>query len=373
MVFCMVCGLKDSVFLTKKGVLMIRTFAAAIKVGVALALVLGLSGTAWSVEDFYKGKTLRFIVGASPGGGYDTYTRAAARHISKHFPGNPTPVVQNLTGAGGLIVANYLYNKVKPDGLTAGVWNNVFLLHEALGSRRVNFKARKFGWVGAPVTGWPSCAVMGFTGIKTWEDLLKFKKPLKVGSSGGTGTDLPTILNIASGKELFDVVPGYKGTAIVRLALQGRELGGICMAFESMRVTARSMLDAKGDDKLIPILVHGSPPDKGSEGPAAGDGPGQGQGQRGDAQCLGGAVQFPAAGDAAAGHPQGPGGGLAQGLCRDSQGPGFSGGRQEVEAERRLRVRRGGRQVHGNDPVHVPGDQGTAQVDAAEVSVSMPA
>ena len=103
---------------------------------------------------------------------------------------------------------------------------------------------------------------MGFTGIKTWEDLLKFKKPLKVGSSGGTGTDLPTILNIASGKELFDVVPGYKGTAIVRLALQGRELGGICMAFESMRVTARSMLDAKGDDKLIPILVHGSPPDK---------------------------------------------------------------------------------------------------------------
>ena len=241
---------------------MMRAFAAAIKVGVALALVLGLSGTAWSVEDFYKGKTLRFIVGASPGGGYDTYTRAAARHISKHFPGNPTPVVQNLTGAGGLIVANYLYNKVKPDGLTAGVWNNVFLLHEALGSRRVNFKARKFGWVGAPVTGWPSCAVMGFTGIKTWEDLLKFKKPLKVGSSGGTGTDLPTILNIASGKKLFDVVPGYKGTAIVRLALQGRELGGICMAFESMRVTARSMLDAKGDDKLIPILVHGSPPDK---------------------------------------------------------------------------------------------------------------
>lgn len=231
------------------------------RAGAALALLFGLSGNAWSAEDFAKGKTLRFIVGASPGGGYDTYTRTAARHISKHFPGNPTPVVQNLTGAGGLIVANYLYNKVKPDGLTVGVWNNVFLLHEALGSRRVNFKGRNYGWVGAPVTGWPSCAVMGFSGIKTWDDLVKSKKPLKVGSAGGTGTTLPTILNIATGRKIFDIIPGYTGTSKVRLAMQARELGGVCMAFESMRVTARSMLDAKGADRLIPILVHGNPPD----------------------------------------------------------------------------------------------------------------
>jgi tripartite-type tricarboxylate transporter receptor subunit TctC len=243
-----------------------RAVVGIIGLSIALVLVLGVSGNAWSVEKVFKGKTIRFIVGASPGGGYDTYTRTAARHISKHLPGNPTPVVQNLTGAGGLIVANYLYNKVKPDGLTAGVWNNVFLLHEALGSRRVNFKGRNYGWVGAPVTGWPSCAVMGFTGFKSWDDLVKSGKPLKVGSAGGTGTTLPTILNIATGKKLFDVITGYKGTAIVRLGLQARELGGVCMAFESMRVTARSMLDAKGDDKLIPILVHGSPPDKEVQG-----------------------------------------------------------------------------------------------------------
>ena len=243
-----------------------RAVVGIVSLSVALALVAGLSSNAWSVEKFFKGKTIRFIVGASPGGGYDTYTRTAARHISKHLPGNPTPVVQNLTGAGGLIVANYLYNKVKPNGLTAGVWNNVFLLHEALGSRRVNFKGRNYGWVGAPVTGWPSCAVMGFTGLKSWDDLVKSGKPLKVGSAGGTGTTLPTILNIATGKKLFDVITGYKGTAIVRLGLQARELGGVCMAFESMRVTARSMLDAEGDDKLIPILVHGSPPDKEVQG-----------------------------------------------------------------------------------------------------------
>lgn len=238
-----------------------RTVVGLVSLSMALALVAGLSGNAWGVEEFFKGKAIRFLVGASPGGGYDTYTRTTARHISKHFPGNPTPVVQNLTGAGGLVLANYLYNKVKPDGLTVGVWNNVFLLHEALGSRRVNFEGRNFGWVGAPVTGWPSCAVMGFSGLKTWDDLLKRKEPLKVGSAGGTGTTLPTILNIATGKHIFDVITGYSGTSKVRLAMQARELGGVCMSFESMRVTARSMLDAKGDDKLIPILVHGTPPD----------------------------------------------------------------------------------------------------------------
>ena len=237
---------------------MVRTLTAVMTASMALAL---MSGPAWSVADFYKGKTIRFIVGHAPGGGYDTYTRTTARHITKHFPGKPTPVVQNITGAGGLIAGNYIYNKTKPNGLTVGVWNNQFVVHQALGSRRVKFDARKFGWVGAPVTGWPSCAVMGFTGLKSWNDLVKSGKPLKVGSAGGTGTTLPTILNMATGKEVFEIIPGYRGTAPVRLAMQARELGGVCMSFESMRVTARSMLDAKGDDELIPILVHGNPPD----------------------------------------------------------------------------------------------------------------
>ena len=348
---------------------MIRAFAAAIKVSVTLALVLGLSGTAWSVADFYKGKTIRFIVGHAPGGGYDGYTRTVARHIGKHFPGSPTPVVQNLTGAGGLIAGNYIYNKTRPDGLTVGVWNNQFVVHEALGSRRVHFKARKFGWVGAPVTGWPSCAVMGFTGIKTYDDLVKSGKSIKVGSAGGTGTSLPTIINTVSGKKLFDIIPGYRGTAPVRLAMQGRELGGVCMAFESMRVTARSMLDAEGDDKLIPIFVYGNPPDQGSPEHPARTGPRQGQGQRGHAQCLGPAIQFPASADAPSGNAQGPRCRLEESLCRDPQGPGLAGRRKEVPVEYRLRIWRADRRLRGNHPDHVPGDQGAPEVDAAEMTV----
>ena len=74
-------------------------------------------------QDFYKDKTIRFIVGQAAGGGYDTYTRTIARYIGKYIPGTPTTVVDNMIGAGSLVAANYLYNNAKPDGITIGNWN----------------------------------------------------------------------------------------------------------------------------------------------------------------------------------------------------------------------------------------------------------
>lgn len=71
-------------------------------------------------EDFYKGKTIRLIVGLAPGGGFDTYARVIARHIGKHIPGNPITVVDNMPGAASLLAANYVYKAAKPDGLTIG-------------------------------------------------------------------------------------------------------------------------------------------------------------------------------------------------------------------------------------------------------------
>jgi tripartite-type tricarboxylate transporter receptor subunit TctC len=104
--------------------------------------------------------------------------------------------------------------------------------------------------------------VMGFTGLRTLEDVLKYKKPLQVGATraGSTGHDLPIILNKVLGTN-FKVITGYGGTATVRVALQARELNAFCSNWESMRVTARSMLDAKGGDKLIPFIVHSRQPD----------------------------------------------------------------------------------------------------------------
>ena len=98
-------------------------------------------------EDFYAGKTVRFVVGFSPGGGYDIYTRTIARHIGKHLPGKPTTVVENMPGAGSLISANYLYHGAKPDGLTIGNFIGPLVLQQVLGNKAATFDGRKFGWI----------------------------------------------------------------------------------------------------------------------------------------------------------------------------------------------------------------------------------
>jgi len=226
----------------------------------SLALIFCTSTIALA-EDFYKGKAIRFVVGFSPGGGYDTYTRAVARHISKYIPGNPTPIVQNRTGAGSLVSANYIYKRAKPDGLTVGIWNSAFITLHAVGDPGVKFNPKKFNWIGAPSVGLPSCYIMGFTGLKTLKDVLNSKKPLKMGGTrSGTTNTMPKILNKTLGTN-FKVISGYKGTSRIRIALQKKELDGVCFGWESARVTARAMLDAKGDEKLIPFLTQGDSQD----------------------------------------------------------------------------------------------------------------
>lgn len=115
----------------------------------AVANIIGLTlfGARSDAADFYSGKAIRFVVGAPAGGGYDTYTRAIARHLGKHIPGNPSMVVENMDGAGSLIAANYVYNKAEPDGLTIGVWISGQIIRDALGDRSTRFDGRKFGWI----------------------------------------------------------------------------------------------------------------------------------------------------------------------------------------------------------------------------------
>ena len=178
-------------------------------------------------QDFYKDKTIRFIVGQAAGGGYDTYTRTIARYMGKHIPGEPTTMVDNMTGAGSLVAANYLYNNAKPDGLTVANWNSAFVLNQALGDSNVKFDARKFCWIGAPSKGVPVLVVMVFAGVQSFEEMLKSGRALKVGGTAPRlhSIDLPLMLNKMLGTG-FNVVSGYQGTAQVRLAMQRREVDG---------------------------------------------------------------------------------------------------------------------------------------------------
>jgi tripartite-type tricarboxylate transporter receptor subunit TctC len=228
-----------------------RTVVAAI-----VALTVGVSSGALA-DDFYKGKTIRVAVGYAAGGGYDTYARAVARHMGKHIPGNPELIVENMTGAGSLIAANYTYSRGDRDGTFLGVWNSSFVLFQALGDPAVRLDAGKLNWIGAPVKGSPHCSIMAFTGMKNLEDVLSAKEPIKMGATraGSTYADLPKILNQTVGSK-FDVITGYTGTSKILLAMRGREIDGGCWGWESARVTATALLNAQGEDRLIPYLIH---------------------------------------------------------------------------------------------------------------------
>ena len=209
--------------------------------------VLMVSGSPVSAQDsFYKGKTVRIIVGAAAGGGYDTYSRTIARHMGKYIPGNPTIVVENMPGAGFLISANYMYKGAKPDGLTIGHFIGGLFLQQAFSLRPgVEFDSRKFEYVGVPTQDNYMLGISKATGIATLEQWLASKTPLKLGGVGpGSATDdIPKVLGATIGLPI-QLVTGYKGTADVRLAFASGEVQGVCNAWESFKATWSKELQA---------------------------------------------------------------------------------------------------------------------------------
>ena len=141
------------------------------------AALIALTATAASAADFYKGKTIRIIVGSAPGGGFDTYARLVARHLPKHIPGTPRTLVTSMTGAGNLIAANYMYNKAKPDGLTIGHWVGTLVLQQVLGNKRVKFDARKFNWITVPKPSYTACIVAKDSASPTWTNGSRPRSP----------------------------------------------------------------------------------------------------------------------------------------------------------------------------------------------------
>ncbi len=210
------------------------------------------AGNAGAAEEFYKGKSIRIVVGFSAGGGFDTYARAISRHMSKHIPGNPGIVVENMTGAGSLIAANHVYKVAKPDGLTIGHFIGGFFLGQVLGQPGVEFDARKFEFIGAPVSDHVVCALTKASGITSVEKWLAAKTPVKLGGlAPGTSTpdNATRILKAAVGLPI-QLVTGYKGTADVRLAADGGEIAGGCWGWDSISVTWRRALDS-GDAVVV--------------------------------------------------------------------------------------------------------------------------
>lgn len=240
------------------------TFVLMLTLGIAM----GLLAQARAQESF-KDKTIRFIVGYSAGGSFDLYTRTIARHFPRHVPGNPTTVVENMTGAGGIIAANHLYNRAAPDGLTIGAWAAPLVLQNVMGNEATKFDGRKFGYLGVPSPYDTVCMFNEKSGIASMNDWIHSKRPMKISAIGpGTSTsDIPKLLKAALNLPM-DVLDGYKGGAGARLAVESGEVDGYCGSWQTVetvwrgayqsgkiRAVLQASLESHPKYKQVPLAV----------------------------------------------------------------------------------------------------------------------
>jgi tripartite-type tricarboxylate transporter receptor subunit TctC len=190
------------------------------------SLTLASPASAQSAADFYRGKSINLAISFSPGGGYDLYARTLARHMSKHMAGNPAIVPQNMPGAGGLRVAQFLYTAAPKDGLTFGTFTRMAGI-APLADPTQKYDAAKFTWLGAITDAVSVCITWHTSAAKTWKDFLE--KPVTLGGTGPNG-ELDIFTNLY--KNVFNanarLVQGYPGTAEIMLAMERGELDGVC-------------------------------------------------------------------------------------------------------------------------------------------------
>jgi tripartite-type tricarboxylate transporter receptor subunit TctC len=175
--------------------------------------------------DFYKGKTIRVIIGYSAGGTNDLWARAVARYWSKYIPGNPDVIVQNMPGAATMIAANYIYSVGKADGLTLGLIAPALFFNQIAGHKEVNFDWAKFAWIGSPEGTSEMLSIRSDSPFKNLDDIRKATVPPKCGTTGaGTpGHYFPRLLEEVLGLK-FNLVTGYPGASDIDLAIEKGEV-----------------------------------------------------------------------------------------------------------------------------------------------------
>jgi tripartite-type tricarboxylate transporter receptor subunit TctC len=195
--------------------------------GAQLAILAALAWPAHAqdyLKDYFKGKTIRLVVGTPPGGGYDTYGRLVARHLGEHLPGQPTVIVVNMAGASGMNAVTRLYTQAPRDGTVIATFNKSMPFYQALGQLGARFKTEDMTWIGSMSQDPDVVSVWHATGVKSIEDA-KTRQLVMGANSGGTMTLYPALLNATVGTR-FKIVTGYPGSAAVYLAVEKGEVDG---------------------------------------------------------------------------------------------------------------------------------------------------
>jgi tripartite-type tricarboxylate transporter receptor subunit TctC len=208
-----------------------------------------VAGPGRTEDDFYKGKTINFIIGTAPGGGYDSYSRLIARHIGKHLPGQPSVVPQNMPGAAGIRAANYLSSVAPKDGTVIGMLDQAVYLDQILGTAGLSVDATKFNWIGRILSNSAVLYVWHTAQVKTIEDVFTYE--LFVSTSGAASRLNWTVLNNVLGMK-FRIIPGYQGSNDSRLAMMRGEVDALSQPWPVLKVEGEQLLR----DKQINLLLQ---------------------------------------------------------------------------------------------------------------------
>jgi len=208
-------------------------------------------GNAQTVADFYAGRTINLYVGFSSGGAYDVYARQLARFMGSHLPGHPTLVPQNMTGAGGLTLANFLYNIAAKDGTAIGMFGRGLVTTPLLGTG-ARYDSTKFFWLGSVAADADLCAVWSTSPIATWNDMMHNEFVMGGTAPGADSDDYSSVLKNMFGAKL-KLVSGYPGGNELNIAMERGEIDGRCgWSWSAIKSTNLSWIH----EKKIRLLVQ---------------------------------------------------------------------------------------------------------------------
>jgi tripartite-type tricarboxylate transporter receptor subunit TctC len=219
------------------------------------ALLLALApehGGAQTAQPFYRGKQINMVIASGAGGGYDTYARTLARHMTKHIPGNPVIVPRNMPGAGGLIAANALYNNTPADGLTFAALTNGAAMEPLFGERAARFDAQRLNWIGSIGKQDNICITWQGSPLTRFEQTKAREVAVSASGAGGNSSIMPRVLNEFLGTK-FKVIGGYTEGSGTTLALERGEVDGVCGLSYS---TLKTMHADWFRDKKVNVIVQ---------------------------------------------------------------------------------------------------------------------
>jgi len=217
---------------------------------VLAVLAISTCSGAVAAGDFYQGKAIRLVVASDVGGGYDSYARTFAQHARKHIPGEPTIIVQNMPGAGGMVATNWLYNVAPKDGLTIVLSQRGVPFHPFFGEKTAMFVPTEFNWIGSFNVDTSVTAIWNTSKVKVMEDA--FRETAVLGGSGPNDSEThPSLMNNTIGTK-FRIVGGYRANTAVWLAMERGEVEGITGSWASLKAGKPQWLR----DKQVKLLVQ---------------------------------------------------------------------------------------------------------------------